>query len=58
MQSLQLYDLVSDPGETRNLARQRRAVTQKLQRMAEQLYRQIVPPRLTVSQSTRQVLEY
>jgi hypothetical protein len=54
-QSLELYDLLHDPGEARNLATRRRAVTQKLQRRALLLYRDIVPPHFTVSQSTRQV---
>ena len=74
-QSLQLYDLVKDPGEVRNtplvstwsktfiniwhqqrnVATRRRKVTQKFQRLALQLYEGIVPPRFSVSQSTRQV---
>jgi len=56
-QGLELYDLQEDPGETRNLATRRRALTQKLQRLALELYKGIVPPRFTVSQSTRQVLD-
>jgi len=56
-QSLQLYDLVKDPGEQRNVATRRRKVTQKFQRLALQLYEGIVPPRFSVSQSTRQVVD-
>merc|ERR1711928_201750 len=56
-QSLQLYDLVKDPGEQRNLATQRRKIAQKFQRLALELYKDIVPPRFSVSPSTRQVVD-
>lgn len=41
--------------QQRNVATRRRKITQKFQRLALQLYEGIVPPRFSVSQSTRQV---
>jgi len=56
-QTLQLYDLKMDPGEKRNIAFRRKHILQKFQRLALEFYKDIVPPRFGISQSTIQVLE-
>ena len=54
-QTLQLYDLIKDPGEKRNIAFRRKQILQKFQRIALKYYEDIVPPRFDVSQGTIQV---
>ena len=56
-QTLQLFDLVADPGETRNLAAVRKTITNKLLEKARELYRDLVPPRFIRSQSVIDVLD-
>ena len=56
-QTLELFDLQTDPGETRNIAARRKAITDKFLEKALELYRELVPPRFSTSQSVISVLD-
>ena len=56
-QTIQLFDLMTDPGETRNLAARRTVITNKFLEKARELYAGLVPPRFIVSQSVINVLD-
>ena len=56
-QTIQLFDLMTDPGETRNLAARRKVITNKFLEKARELYAGLVPPRFIVSQSVINVLD-
>ena len=53
--TLQLYDLIKDPGEKTNIALRRNIILKKFQKLAMKFYEDIVPPRFSVSQSIIQV---
>jgi len=55
--TLQLYDLIKDPGEKTNIALRRNIILKKFQKLAMKFYEDIVPPRFSVSQSIIQVLD-
>merc|ERR1719347_1924521 len=56
-QSLELFDLLKDPGETKNIAGRREVITNKFIKKAKELYKDIVPPRFITSQSVIDVLD-
>ena len=56
-QTLELFDLQTDPGETRNIAARRKTITDKFLEKALELYRELVPPRFSTSQSVISVLD-
>lgn len=56
-QTLQLFDLKTDPGETRNIAARRKTITDKFIEKALEFYREVVPPRFSTSQSVISVLD-
>ena len=56
-QTLELFDLKTDPGETRNIAARRKNITNKFMEKALEFYQEIVPPRFSTSQSVISVLD-
>ena len=55
VQTVQLYDLVADPGETNNIAVDRQDVVDEMVEMVTELYRDVVPPRFQGLQTVHQV---
>ena len=56
-QTLELFDLKTDPGETKNIAARRKNITNKFMEKALEFYQEIVPPRFSTSQSVISVLD-
>ena len=55
VQTVQLYDLEADPGETNNIAVDRKDVVDEMVEMVTELYREVVPPRFQALSTLYQV---